>query len=150
MPRCAEAHKLGADCKVNGNRVELEAYYPDDIPARDAQVRVEDSNHQLLAEGRTDTEGRWSFARPGAGTYRVIVDAGAGHRKEVKITLTANADTPSGTARSNAEPETASDGPGRAAFTAYPWLRLGIGVAILAALGGGFWIARRNTSSGST
>ena len=142
-PLRTDAHALGADCKVNGDRVELEAYYDDDTPARDANVRVQDARQHLVAEGRTDAEGRWSFARPGAGTYRVIVDAGAGHRKELTITLTANAGSP--TATGTGSSEVVNEGPGRTAFTAFPWLQLGIGVAILGVVGSAFWIARRTS-----
>jgi nickel transport protein len=146
VPLRTEAHALGADCKVNGARVELEAYYDDDTPARDARVRVADGEGQQVAEGRTDAAGRWSFDRPRAGTYRVIVDAGAGHRKELTITLAAENTSPSPSGHTTTQAVVTGDGPTRAAFTAFPWLQLGIGVAILGALGGGFWLARRNPS----
>src|SRR5947209_14726965 len=103
-PLRSAAHGLGAECKVNGSRVELEAYYDDNTPARDARVYVEDAEHQLLAAGRTDADGRWSFARPGAGAYRVIVDAGAGHRKELKFTLAVDADVRAGRAGTRLAP----------------------------------------------
>ena len=37
-PRAA-AHALGAECKLVGDRVEVEAFYDDDTPAREASRR---------------------------------------------------------------------------------------------------------------
>ncbi len=146
----ADAHKLGADCRLHDGRVELEAYYDDNTPARDARVGIEDTAHRLVTEGRTDAKGCWSFAALPPGHYLVIVDAGAGHRAQMDITLPAEPTAPTATVAPGAcdccdgtEPASLSDGPGRAAFTACPWLRLAIGVAILGSVGGGFWIARR-------
>jgi hypothetical protein len=131
----ANAHALDFDCKVKRDRVELEAYYDDDTPARSAKVRVEDQGRQLIAEGRTDEEGRWSFARPESGPYRVIVDAGAGHRSEREITITAEAAT--------TEPAAPKQRTRRERFTEFPWLRLGGGLAIIAGLGAAAWVGRK-------
>ncbi len=155
----AEAHALGAECKLNGNKVDVEAYYDDDTAARDAKVRVEDSDKKVITEGRTDKAGKWSFPRPKAGRYLVIVDAGAGHRTQVKITIhegegsasasssqskcddceccEADKGTPTGSS------ESISDGPSRDDFTSWPWLRIGIGFTVIAGLGGAFWVSQK-------
>src|SRR5262245_31356111 len=83
----AFAHALGAECSLRGDRVEVEAYYDDDTPARDARVIVRDVAKKNVAEGRTNDKGFWSFPRPEPGRYRVTVDAGAGHRTTVTITV---------------------------------------------------------------
>jgi nickel transport protein len=150
------AHALGAECKVNGARVELEAYFDDDTPARDARVRVEHADGQQVATGCTDAKGRWSFARPRPGHYVVIVDAGAGHRTQLQLTLApgptdADSTTPPDgmvTAEPIAGPAdptsaTVSAGPGRHEFTSWPWTKLGIGTMVLAGVGAAFWIACR-------
>jgi hypothetical protein len=142
----ADAHKLGAECKLHGGRVHVEAYYDDNTPARDAHVGVADSAQQRIAEGRTDANGCWSFAAPSPGNYLVIVDAGAGHRTQLQLTLpgaATNAASDEGTCCEDAGSLTVTDGPTRDAFTRAPWVQLGIGVALLGAIGGGFWIARR-------
>jgi nickel transport protein len=132
----ASAHALGAECKLVGDRVEVEAYYDDDTPARDARVSVRDTGKQVVAEGRTDSEGRWSFARPAAGSYEVVVDAGAGHRVEVKLTVPGAAPA--------AVPQTISTGPTREEFTSFPWSKVALGLAVIACLGLGWWLARRS------
>jgi hypothetical protein len=150
LPPRSEAHGLGAECKVNGDRVEVEAYFDDDSAARNANVRVEDADQQLVAEGRTDARGCWSFPAPAPGSYRVTVDAGAGHRTRLTITLPATSSASTATVApddcsccQDPAPVTVSDGPSRAAFTGFAWLKLGIGVSILGGVGGGCWIARR-------
>jgi hypothetical protein len=154
----ADAHALGAECKVIGDRVALEAYYDDDTPARDATVRVEDADKNVVATGHTDREGRWSFARPQPGKYVVVVDAGAGHRTRITLAIPAgqaNAEAAPSTSAGDecprcAEPSTPnSEAPvqvsaeaSREAFTAFPWLKLGVGLAVLAGIGVTAWVFR--------
>src|SRR5262245_59248405 len=83
----ASAHALGAECRVVGARVEVAAFYDDNTPAGNARVAVRDASRGLVAEGRTDARGRWSFDRPAAGRYEITVDAGGGHRTTVKVTV---------------------------------------------------------------
>jgi nickel transport protein len=128
----ARAHALGAEVKLRGNRVEVEAYYSDDTPARDAHVIIHNAADQVIAEGRTDDRGRWQFPVPPAGRYSVVVDAGAGHRKTVNIAIP----------NQTSDGETVSEGPPREEFTRFPWGRVALGLAIIAALGGG-WLALR-------
>jgi nickel transport protein len=126
------AHALGADAKLRGNRVEVEAYYSDDTPARDAHVTVHDAADHTIAEGRTDEHGRWQFPAPPPGSYTVVVDAGAGHRTTRTVTIPSRP----------ADGETVSEGPPRAEFTRFPWGQMALGLAIIAALAGG-WLALR-------
>ena len=67
LPAAASAHALGAEAKLKGGRVHLEAYYDDDTAADGARVKAEGGG-KVVAEGRTDEKGRWSFAAPPAGT----------------------------------------------------------------------------------
>jgi hypothetical protein len=83
----ASAHALGAECNLRDGRLELEAYFDDDTAARDASVRLLDAGENVVAEGRTDDEGRWSYPAPAPGRYRVVVDAGAGHRTQLRLTI---------------------------------------------------------------
>jgi hypothetical protein len=135
--RRAAAHALGAECKLVGDRVEVEAFYDDDTPAREARVSVRDGHKQAIAEGRTDSQGRWSFARPAAGTYEVVVEAGGGHRAQVQITIPeADAGTP-------AAPETISTGPTREEFTRFPWPKVALGLAAIGVFSLALWVVRR-------
>ena len=130
LPATVSAHGLGADAKLADGRVVVEAYYDDDTPAADADVSVVDESWQSIAAGKTDTAGRWSFPAPPSGSYKVVVDAGAGHRAKVTLTVPA---VP-------VESASLSDGPTRAAFTGpQKWLWAAVGLAMIA---GGTWLAR--------
>lgn len=161
----ADGHALGAECKQNGNRVELEAYYDDDTPARDARVRVEDTDKKVVGEGRTNGNGRWPFAKPAPGKYVIIVDAGAGHRTQLKITISSSGETPSLSASGSKNEEceccadpaspaaggsqdsiTVSDGPRRDQFTGSHWLQISIGLLAIGGLSAAVWITRRMMS----
>ena len=97
-------------------------------------MTVRDHAGQVVAEGRTDDLGKWQFAKPAPGPYTVTVDAGAGHSKTAKILVPAV--LPSGPTGP------ISEGPSRAKFTQFPWLRMALGLAIIAALAAG-WLALR-------
>ncbi len=145
------AHGLGAECKVHGGRVEVEAYFDDDTVAADAAVVVRDAAQAIVAEGRTDAKGLWSFAAPDAGIYRVTVDAGAGHRTTLRIKVPERTDAPGPTvtaasgecdcctddSKADAGPAEAviSDGPSRAVFTRLPWAKVALGLSAITLMG---------------
>ena len=140
----ASAHALGAECKLVGDRVALEAYYDDDSPADGARVRVEDGGKQVVTEGRTDARGGWSMPRPGPGRYTVVVDAGVGHRTQLAFTIPAPQSTSTPDAVAPPEPAvTISEDRTRQEFTAFPWLKLAIGLAVLGGLSAAFLVSRR-------
>jgi hypothetical protein len=146
----AAAHALGAECRLRGNKVEVEAYFDDDTPAQNAKVTVTDSHKQIIAEGRTDEAGRWSFPVPPSGEYLVLVEAGAGHSKRVKMTVPA-APTGEGTPGTDATAEGVpiSEGPTRHEFTSVPVGRVALSLGIIAAGGFGAWLLlRRRAATG--
>ena len=154
-PGAVSAHALGADCTLRNGRVVVEAYYSDETSARHATVRVLDAKEAVVAEGHTDEQGRWSFPAPPPGRYAVLVDAGAGHHTRVRVTVPPRGESASASANAaecdccTEEKESAvapavhlSDGPSRAEFTQFPWLRTGLGLGIIAALGLCAWWVR--------
>ncbi|MBX9678485.1 MAG: carboxypeptidase-like regulatory domain-containing protein [Gemmataceae bacterium] len=138
-PALVFAHGLGADAKVKDGKIHLEAYFNDDTPARDSRVEVTDDAGKKIAEGKTDEQGLWNFPLPPAGKYRVVVDAGEGHRAKLTI------DVPAG--ESN-DAKDVSEGPSRDEFTRLPWGRLAIGLAAIAVIGAALpWLLRRSRGS---
>jgi hypothetical protein len=159
-PAIASAHALGADCTLRDGRVEVQAYYSDSTAARQATVRVLDAADALVADGHTDDHGCWSFAAPPPGRYYVVVNAGAGHRARVRFIVPPENQAASSSASSPEEkcaccedgsdagadsPTQISEGPSRRDFTAIPWFKVGVGLAILAALGLGARLLLRTT-----
>ena len=147
-------HALGAEAKLKGDRVEVEAYFSDNTPARDARVTVQDAAEKTVADGRTDDQGRWHFARPAAGKYSVIVDAGDGHRARIAVTIRTGETGTTTTTTTTAPPGdadcdcctdgvTVSSGPSRAEFTRWPWERVALGLSLIALAAFGWRALRR-------
>lgn len=143
--RPVSAHALGADCTLRNGKVEIEAFFSDDTPARDAHVVVQDASQKIVIEGRTDANGCWSFPAPPAGTYQVIVNASAGHQTRVRLVIpqtpaivTASAGNLPKQVTADVETTSSSisvsEGPSRQEFTRFPWLRAAIGLAGIAGL----------------
>lgn len=136
--RPARAHALGAECQLRSGQLEVEAYYDDNTPARDARVWLEDAQGRRVLQGRTDSQGRWRCPCPEPGRYRLTVDAGAGHRTTLVVRVPALPGT--ATVPTDAAPQTpaaipVAEGPSRAEFTRPPWTRMVLGLGIIGCLG---------------
>jgi hypothetical protein len=130
----ARAHGLNVSLEPGtaGAPVSAVAYFDDDTPAQAAKVVVTENDGTPVVQGTTDEHGRWSFARPGPGRYRIVVDAGSGHRVHANLEIPADAAAAVGI-----------DTPSRAEFTRFPWLGVGAGVGLMAILAGVTWLVRR-------
>jgi nickel transport protein len=120
----ASAHDLGATYTIRDGRVEIEAYFDDDTPAAAARVAVTDSAGKLVAEGKTDRAGRWSFPVPADENYRIVVDHGDGHRHVIDV------------GRGGSQPS-------RTEFTRTPWIKIGLGLFLIALVAFGLGAALR-------
>jgi len=79
------AHALGVEAKQRRDKVEVEAFYDDNTPARNARVTVLDSGNKTIAEGKTNDKGVWSFKTPEPGRYRITVETGDEHRAKTTL-----------------------------------------------------------------
>lgn len=83
----ARAHRLEAEYRVlPDHKVQVESWFDlgGDSP-RGARVRVLRADGSLLTEGKLNGEGVFVFAYGEAEPLRVVVDAGAGHRKVLEV-----------------------------------------------------------------
>jgi nickel transport protein len=86
-PANAHAHRLEAEYRILPNgRVQVESWFDltGDSP-QGAIVQVFRPGGELLTEGKLDDKGLFSFEPKHSETLRVVVSAGAGHRKELII-----------------------------------------------------------------
>ncbi|MFL5245970.1 MAG: carboxypeptidase-like regulatory domain-containing protein [Gemmataceae bacterium] len=143
VPSRALAHRLGADCTIRGKNIQVEAFFGDNSPAKNAHISVVDGNKTSVAEGRTDDKGAWSFPAPVPGIYRVIVDAGYGHRAEIRIDVPQTKDSSPAAheegvccndadSGDRAESVRISEGASRDEITHFPWWRIGCGLTLIA------------------
>lgn len=80
------AHDLQAVVRIEAEAVKIEAGYDDETPAEEARVTVLDGERKTIASGVLDERGLWSFPRPAAGSYLVVVEI-AGHRDRVEFVI---------------------------------------------------------------
>lgn len=139
----ADAHAVAAEAKLKDGRVTVEAFFDDNTPATDAKVVLLDETGATAAEGKTDNSGKWSIPAPAPGKYKVIVDAGAGHRASVALVI------PAPTPGDSSPEVTVSQGATRDEITGPArWLWAGSGiVAIGLATGLIMFVLRRRRST---
>lgn len=140
----AFAHKLYVDATPDGDRLRVEAYYDEDIPAPNARVSVR-SGDQLIAEGRTDEMGVWTSPKLGPGTYMVTAQD-VGHASDPDTVVIADPDAPPSL---SAAPDPAPESQTRADKTRTPWRRIGLGIGLIAGFVLLSRLLRRSTTSAS-
>jgi len=149
----AVAHDLGAEVRLTGPYLEVQAFFDDGTMARNARVELlRYADRQPLGEGRTDQHGRCRLPRPPAGRYLVRVNAGAGHIHEETVTVPPAPDS----STTSEQPEVVSSAPSQPAesirISSGPtyeqkarlrWLKLVLGlVAILGLAVAAWWVLR--------
>jgi hypothetical protein len=108
-PESARAHRLEAEyCVLPGHRVQIESWFDltGDSP-KGAVVQVFRSSGQLLTEGHLSDKGIFVFPYVQAERLKIVVSAGAGHRKELEIPEAALTREP---AESRLQASTSADG----------------------------------------
>ncbi len=99
------AHRLDAAYTLlPDGRIEIESWFETGDTPPEARVQVYHQGDKLLTEGTLDAAGKYVFKPERGELLRVVINAGAGHRKEFSIP--GNQGQPAGGAidRSTAEP----------------------------------------------
>lgn len=136
MPLGVCAHAPDFEWKQVGEKIEIEAFFDDNTPIRDAKVQILDDQRNILASGVTDVHGKCKLTAPNPGKYQLFLDAGAGHRKQRAITVDGLLPVDPGTGGS---PPTSR----RDDLTRFPWERALMGLGVIALVGGAWWWSRR-------
>jgi hypothetical protein len=92
-------HKLCAKLDIKADKLIVEAFYDNDIPAEKAKVTLK-QQQKTLAEATTDERGLCTLAIPPAGDYLLDISAGGGHRTEVTFTIGAETIAEAGDSKS--------------------------------------------------
>lgn len=82
LPFAAMAHKVNIFAYVEGNTIFTESYFPDGTPVVEGRVLVRDSHNQGLVEGKTDSDGLFSFPVPAVDDLTIVIEASMGHRNQ--------------------------------------------------------------------
>ena len=126
------AHKMMITCRLEGDRLRLEAYYEDDTPAQDTRISIT-RDGETIAEGRTDERGVWIWLCPPAGEY-LLKAMSTGHTASETITVPDVSDH---------RPEIDQGAEYRRDSVGVQWIKLGYGLLILLVLASGWKIAKR-------
>ena len=76
------AHGIDIMAWVEGDRVLTESYFNSKIKIIDGQIKVFGPNGELLLEGKTDTNGIFSFKIPQETDLKIVLESAMGHRAE--------------------------------------------------------------------
>jgi nickel transport protein len=146
------AHAMALEAKLKGDKVVITVFYDDDTPADNAKMIVEDESNAVIAEGKTDDKGMWTFATPKPGRYLVKADAGAGHAAKTTVVIPAGMPEPASTDTSGRE-IAVSEGANRDSFTGSDkWRNAGIGSGAIVSIGvlGWFFLRRKRLQENRT
>jgi len=88
----ASAHKLNILGFAENDTLSINAYFADGSPCQECAFQVIGSDGKVFAEGKLDRKGEFFKAGKTPAEMTVIVDAGAGHRGEEKITSASTAE----------------------------------------------------------
>ncbi len=124
------AHNISAEFRLQEDKIEVVAFYDDESLAPGTKVTVTDTKENLIAQGRTNSEGIWHFPLPQPGQYQVKIDAGAGHARTIRVTV---ADSNTG--------EIDSDSPTRQEIADSRWSQLFLGLGTIGIIALGMLIA---------
>jgi hypothetical protein len=130
--RFASAHEIGVEVKLKRDLVLVEAFFDDGLPAVDARATVTDSGGNPIAEGKSDSDGMWSFTTPPAGKYKAAVDAGDDHVAHATFVVPPQAEAALSPTDASAKEVIASAGLARPAFSRAT--KRAIAVACMAAI----------------
>ena len=75
-----QAHTPLCSCYDNGDgSITCEGGFSDGSSASGVEMRVEDKGDKVLLKGKMSEDSEYTFDKP-SGTYKVVFDAGEGHR----------------------------------------------------------------------
>lgn len=90
----ATAHSIEVD--VINQTIEIEAYYGDGKPVKNADVTVYDSDGEVYLTGKTDDVGKFKFEVTGVKSSRLTIKVEqTGHKAEVEVELGSSTKTSS-------------------------------------------------------
>ena len=83
----AHAHRVNLFAWYDGRMILAEGYFSSGNKAMDSTILVLDSGGKEVFHGMTDKKGEFSFKPPGNGEYRLVLEAGMGHRAEALVSV---------------------------------------------------------------
>ena len=83
----ALAHRVNLFAWYDGKMILSEGYFSTGTKAVNSTILVLDSEGKEVFHGMTDKKGKFSCKPPGNGEYRLVLEAGMGHRAEALVSI---------------------------------------------------------------
>lgn len=83
----AYAHRVNLFAWYDGKMILADGYFSGGAKAMNSKILVLDSRGKEVFHGMTDKKGKFSFKPPGNGEYRLVLEAGMGHRTEALVSV---------------------------------------------------------------
>ncbi len=87
MRTSAHAHGVFIFAWVDGDTIHTDSYFSGEEKVKDGVVKVFNSSGDILLEGKTNTNGEFSFKIPGTPPLRIVLETGMGHKSEFLLEL---------------------------------------------------------------
>lgn len=84
------AHGLDMTLKVADRTVTVTLVFDDDTPCDGAVIKVLSAGGEVVAEGKSDANGVWTFPAPKPGDYTVRAKTEDGHAAKQPLTISAD------------------------------------------------------------
>ncbi|OCC15515.1 Additional component NikL of nickel ECF transporter [Dissulfuribacter thermophilus] len=81
------AHRVIVFSSFDGQKVVVEGYLPGGTKVKGAKVEVRDESGKIIVQGRTDSNGVFSFIPKKSGGYFITLNAGLGHLAKTSIDI---------------------------------------------------------------
>ena len=81
----AFSHRVDITAHSKDGYIFTKSIYPDGRPVINGTVEIYDSQGERILEGKTSSNGQFSFVMTDASGYTIVVNAGMGHRNTLQI-----------------------------------------------------------------
>ena len=81
------AHKINVFTYKEGNKIFVEGYFQDGSPTKNSVIEIYNEKGEKIIEGKTNSEGIFSFDIPNAKKIKVVLNADMGHKAETEMEL---------------------------------------------------------------
>lgn len=83
----AQAHRVNLFARYDGEMIKTEGYFSSGKKAVNSTIMVFDSEGKEVFHGTTDKKGEFCFQPTRDGDYRLVLEAGMGHRAEALVSV---------------------------------------------------------------
>jgi len=81
------SHKINVFTYKEGNKIFVEGYFSDGSPCKNSEIEIFDEKGEKIIEGKTNSDGIFSFDIPDKQKIKIVLYADMGHKTETEMEL---------------------------------------------------------------